>query len=224
MLLPAKTTRRKFYNKWFYKTTLRIPGSSVLRIFNHDELRSTLIADIKPKYFDISEFRKKAWNNKEQIISIIDFLSQYNKSEYFTRLERDTVDFYTNNIDFYNQINLKFSNDIIHRFEPNEITKSELDDSSIMVVKKLPKNRYGYRVYLKPHMFKGDSDSKTKYLEFLERTGDSISISDAVKRWFIQTDWNWDRRYILVDNEKTLLLLKLRNPEIVGRVYRFVVR
>jgi hypothetical protein len=48
-------------------------------------------------------------------------------------------------------------------------------------------------------------------------------MSEAVKTWFIHTDWNWDRRYILVDEESTLLMLKLRNSDFMGKIYEYVI-
>jgi hypothetical protein len=39
----------------------------------------------------------------------------------------------------------------------------------------------------------------------------------------MKTDWNWDRRYVLVEDKNTLMLLRLRNSEVVGSVYEFVL-
>jgi hypothetical protein len=39
----------------------------------------------------------------------------------------------------------------------------------------------------------------------------------------MKTDWNWDRRYVLVEDEGTLLLMKLKNSEVVGTVYNYVI-
>jgi hypothetical protein len=39
----------------------------------------------------------------------------------------------------------------------------------------------------------------------------------------MKTEWNWDRRYVLVEDEGTLLMLKLRNPEVMGSVYNYVL-
>ena len=52
---------------------------------------------------------------------------------------------------------------------------------------------------------------------------DKISLSESVKMWFITTDWNWDRRYVFVDNEQTLLLLKMRNCDAIGKVYEYKI-
>ena len=53
--------------------------------------------------------------------------------------------------------------------------------------------------------------------------GGRILISPIVKDWFIKTEYNWDRRYVLVEDSQTLLLLKLRNSEALGRIYDYVI-
>lgn len=179
--------------------------------------------DIEFPRMEYSSFKQAAWKNKYLIVRIMDFLSQYKKEDYFMRLERDNIDFYTNDVNFYDQISLSFSVEIKHRFEPDEHSLKTLTDEPIIIVKKLPKDRYNYRAYLKPHMFKGDKASKINYLKFLDTQSPAVSISESVRSWFMTTDWNWDRRYILVEDEKTLLMLKLRNSEVLGKVYRFAV-
>jgi len=50
-----------------------------------------------------------------------------------------------------------------------------------------------------------------------------VTCTPAVEKWFLITDWNWDRRYILVEDDQTLLMMKLRNADVVGKIYNFVI-
>jgi hypothetical protein len=68
-----------------------------------------------------------------------------------------------------------------------------------------------------------DSDEKLRYLSWIKGVA-GISISEAVEKWFYDTTWNWDRRYVLVDDDKTLLLLRLKNSNVVGTVYNLVLQ
>ena len=77
-------------------------------------------------------------------------------------------------------------------------------------------------MFLLPHKLRNDKEEKKRYAEWIKNQQGKIKITLAVENWFHKTDWNWDPRYVLVDEESTLLMLKLRNPELVGRVYRFV--
>jgi hypothetical protein len=73
-----------------------------------------------------------------------------------------------------------------------------------------------------PHKIKDRKDKK-EYVNWVSGQNNRILISDAVKEWFITTDWNWDRRYVLIEDSQTLLMLKLRNPEALGRIYDYVI-
>jgi hypothetical protein len=66
-------------------------------------------------------------------------------------------------------------------------------------------------------------EAKQKFLDWLIIQSPKITCTSAVQSWFMKTDWNWDRRYVLVEDEGTLLLMKLKNSEVVGTVYNYVI-
>jgi len=68
-----------------------------------------------------------------------------------------------------------------------------------------------------------EREDKVKFIEWVEKQKPRITCTNAVKEWFIKTDWNWDRRYVLVEDEQTLLMMKLRGPEVVGKIYNYVI-
>ena len=70
---------------------------------------------------------------------------------------------------------------------------------------------------------KGDLDAKQKYIEWIEMQGEKVRLSKRVKEWFIKTDWNWDRRYLLIEDDQTLLMLQMRSGDAIGKVYEYVV-
>lgn len=223
-MLSAKTklSNRKFYNKWLYKTTLEIEGCSIFRLKNIQEIKEFCYSP------DHSEHRfsiwSKAYKNKNHILDICEFLESLDKNLYQTRVERNFIDFYTNEKSFYNNLSNKFQSVLKHRFEPSDATIEAISEStSSIAVKKLPKNRYQYRVYLLPHKLAGDKEAKIRYITWLKSQNERITCTKAIEKWFIETDWNWDRRYVLVEDERTLLMLKLRNAELIGRIYNFVI-
>ena len=221
--LKTKPTNKKFYNKWLYKTSLRIPGCAVLRSSSLLEVKEFCSKETINQG-DHYPYWQKAWHNREQIGSLVDFLSTQDISNYCTRIERNTIDVYTNDKKFYDDISTLCQTAVIQRFEPSEKTLDILnDDKNCIVVDKLPKGRYNFRVYLLPHKMAFDKEEKQKYVNWLKNQSPKITCTDAVEQWFIKTDWNWDRRYVLVEDEATLLMLKLRNSEVVGRVYNFII-
>jgi hypothetical protein len=114
--------------------------------------------------------------------------------------------------------------DLFDRYEPDDEAKELLkDDVKIIISDRYPHNKYHYRVYLLPHKFNKDDTAKSKYIDWLRSQSPRITCTNAVERWIMKTNWNWDRRYVLVEDKNTLMLLRLRNPEVVGSVYEFVL-
>ena len=221
-LQKTKLTNRKFYGKWLYKVSLNLNGCAIFRQKTLEFIKS----------FCSSEFQDdrpytllaKAYSEKENILLLVEFLEGYDSKLWTKRIESSRIDFYTNDVAFYDKLAVDFKDILIHKFEPDPTLIDQLNDSpSTVVVKKLPHNKYQYRAYLLPHKMAGDKEGKKKYIAWLKTQEDRITCTPAVEKWFITTDWNWDRRYILVQDESTLLMLKLRNSEVVGRIYNYVV-
>jgi len=218
----TKPTTRKFYGKWLYKASFDIPGCALFRSKTLDEIEKFCLGT-DPKGHSYSVWQR-AWNNREPINELCSLLKEYEKNTYSLRIETSILDVYTNDKEFYETISLKFQELLRHRFEPSALNIDLLNSNqNYITVDKLPKGRYNYRVYLLPHKMKGDKEGKQKYLDWLKKQGDKATCTPAVEKWFLYTDWNWDRRYILVEDEATLLMLKLRNSEVIGRIYNFVV-
>lgn len=224
-MLPAKKTRQKFYNKYLYKTTLFAPGITIVRTIGKDPVEVE-------KYLNTVDVNSIRWarsttasaiTNKELIVDLLYYLSSLDKDQVHLRMENNCVDLYTNNVETYDFVNNKFEESLIHRFEPDSDVIDTIKNENVMICTKLPKDRYNYRVYLRPHVLANKYDEKERFLKFLYSLGKAVSITPAVTSWFMKTDWNWDRRYILVENEHTLLMLKLRNSDLIGKVTRFVI-
>lgn len=218
----TKTTSRKFYNKWLYKVTLKVPGAAVLRMTESvsDYLARQQTTSLGNRY----TLANKTLANKDYLLEIEGFLQGYDKNLWSKRVEGDLVDFYTNDIDFYHSISNEFISFVAHRFEPASDSIQTLeDDKQIILSNKYPHNKYQYKVYLLPHKMANDKEGKKQYVSWLERQMPKVTCTKSVKKWFVDTDWNWDRRYILVEDDSMLLMLKLRNAEVVGRIYKYVL-
>ena len=217
-----KCTNRKFYGKWLYKITLNLRGCTMLRLHTINAIKDFCNGP-EP---DVDRYRYKLehWRNREEILSLCEFLESYDKALYFTRVEHNSIDLYTNDLDFYNTAAIKFALQLKHCFEPSDESADLLNlNKNCITVKKLPKDRYNYRVYLLPHKMSNDRPAKKRYLDWLKTQVPRVTCTAAVEKWFLTTDWNWDRRYILVEDEQTLLMMKLRNAEVVGRIYNFAI-
>jgi hypothetical protein len=215
----TKITTRRFYNKWLFKATLQIPGVAIFRLFNAKTLATGGWATpTSNPYSTIS----KALANKDGIMTLSAFLDQYDKGSYGKRIESNSIDLYTNDRQFYDQLVKDFDYWLVHNFEPDPTTAGILENSKSIIVKQLPHHKYHYKVFLLPHKITNKQD-KQSFIDWVETQGDRILMSDAVKRWFITTDWNWDRRYVHVQDEQTLLMLKLRGSQLIGQVHDYVI-
>lgn len=222
-MLKPKETNKTFYSKWLYKISLYLPGISILRIKSNNLLFNFL----SPSNFEDKKYpnstHAKARYNRDAILQLVEFLGKYRNDLWFKRLERDTIDIYTNDKEFYTSLSTTFQSLVINLYQPLEKNIDLLADSNKIITKKLPHNRYRYKVYLLPHKLANDKSSKVKYLQWVDSQKEKILITDSVKTWFMTTNWNWDRRYIYVEDPSTLLLLKLRNSETIGRSYEYVI-
>ncbi len=221
-LQPAKLTSRKFYNKWLYKITVNINGGNLMRYNEMSTIAELcLTRDKEDKSWG---WNTKAYQDKDDLYKISLFLSSKDKNLWSKRVERNYIDFYTSDHELFEDFSQLISDRIKHRFAPDTEAKDILGDvTTNIAVKKLPHDRYKHKVFLLPHKMKGDKEGKQKYIDWLKRQMPKVTCTPAIERWFVQTDWNWDRRYILVEDESMLLMLKLRNSEVVGRVYNYVL-
>jgi hypothetical protein len=160
--------------------------------------------------------------HRQELIALSSFLLEWDKELWSKRIEYSAIDIYTNDKTMYTDLFLTFEEMACARSEPNEKDLDLLENTGSIIVKKLPHNRYAYKAFLLPHKIKDRKDKK-EYVDWITGQNNRILISDAVKEWFIKTDWNWDRRYVLIEDSQTLLMLKLRNPEALGRIYDYVI-
>lgn len=195
-------TKRKFYNKWSYKISLQIKHCAKLRTKSLEEIIQN--------------------DTDGSLVKFCNHIITFSKQDYATRIERDVLDFYTNSNDIFNSTFEKFSAIVKRISTPHPGTENLLEDAKSIVCNKLPHGKYRFKVFLQPHKFSSLED-KTRYLGWLATQYPRIDISEKVKAWFMVTNWNWDRRYIWVEDSATLLLLKMRNVEAIGSTYNYVL-
>jgi len=217
-MLKANTTNRRFYNKWLYKVTLNIPG---VAIFRQNSLEKIPLLNFDGQKHTHSTMARASLHRQE-LIALSSFLLRWDNELWSKRIECSSIDIYTNDKTMYDELSLNFEEIVCARSEPNEWDLDLLENTGSIIVKKLPHNRYAYKAFLLPHKIKDRKDKK-EYVDWIVGQNNRILISDAVKEWFITTDWNWDRRYVLIEDSQTLLMLKLRNPEALGRIYDYVI-
>ncbi len=217
-----KLTKRKFYNKWLYKITLFCPGVSLYRLLGYDETINFLT---NPTTYTKSVFSShhRALKNKISFLELSKFLFGLNKQDFAKRIESNTIDLYFNNVDIFDSVSSTFESIIVHRYAPTANNLGILENTDFILAKKLPYNKYRYKIFLLPHKFQGDKESKSNYLSWLDSQQNRILVSESVKIWFQHTDWYWDRRYMYVEDANTLLMLKMRDSQVLGKIYEYII-
>ena len=217
-----KLTKKKFYNKWLYKVTLFCPGVALYRLMDYKDTINFL--NNPTNYIQtIFSSHTKALKNKETLLEVTKLLDSLDLKDFAKRIEVNTLDIYVNDRALFDNISNKFESLIVNRSAPNTANLALLENTNFILTKRLPHNKYRYKVFLLPHRFKGDRTAKKRYIAWLDTQGDRISISDSVKNWFLTTDWYWDRRYMYVEDANTLLLLKMRDSEAMGKIYEYMI-
>lgn len=221
-MIKARRTRRKFYGKWLYKVTVRVSGVSIFRLKSVDDVLIFCAGDPPVDAYSFTT-RERAYEHRKDISLIASTVSTWNSELWTKRIEGDILDLYTNEKAYYDEAATKLSKILVAKYEPIDSILKALDDPTNVIVKKYPHKIYKHKVYLLPHKMVNDPAIRTHYLDWLAQQNPRILITEAVKKWFINTNWNWDRRYVLFEDEKTLLMLKLRNSEVMGKVYNYVL-
>ncbi len=217
-MLKAKVTTRKFYDKWLYKVTLGVPGVAIFRLHKLEDIPNFNFETKKNPYSTYT----KAAINKETIIKLAAFLSKLEPDSWGKRIESGNIDLYTNDKEIYASLIEEFDTSVKVTFEPDVNNLTMLENSGSIVAKKLPHDKYHYKAFLLPHKIL-DKQEILDYISWIENQGDKILMTDTVKKWFVETSYNWDRRYLLVEDSNTLLMLKLRSASALGRIYDYVI-
>ena len=209
--MQVKYTKKKFYNKWDYKINLYVIGAGYIRVFK-ESLRSN---DFSPYFY-----------SRADIPTIKKFLAEldnFQKENYQMRVEHNYIDIYTNDVTIYNTLTEQFKELITYTSIPTGKDIQSEHGFIPILTNKLPHDRYTFKAFLKPHVLKDNKEAKYGYLNFLNLQKPRIKISNSVENWFVHNNVNWDPRYIYVEDKNTLLMLKMKNSPVLGRVYEYIL-
>ena len=218
--MKHRQTKKLFYSKWPYKVTYLIRGISVLRERTLAQLQAYISNPPDRVLRWKGSFHTDIQQNSKIIIDMAYFLDSLKKDSFQIRIEANIIDIYTNNRDILDKLLKFYPEQISNVFEPAPGTENLLGRKNI-IVNKLPDNRFKHKVFLSPHKNINGVD-KALIVKWIKEQS-NLHITDSTAQWFIATSWNWDRRYIMAEDEKALLMLKLRCGDLIGAVYDYQV-
>jgi len=233
VLQKPKITNKKFYNKFIYKVSLKLPGARALRLLSYAQIINFISVPPPHSHYQpvpnrgYMDWRVKVGNtihnNAKTWSKIISLFSGVPKKDLSFRVEGESVDVYTNDVSLYNEVSQQFNDITLQRSQPAAGMEDILLNSTREIfVDKLPYGRYNYRVDLKwpTKLAWNDID---KLCNFFEAQRPRITFTESIKKWFyVNRPYMQTRRYIYVQDEQTLMLLKLRCSDNIGTVCKYV--
>jgi hypothetical protein len=220
-LPKIQPTNRKFYNKWFNKLSFHLPGGRMLSFHSTSDLINFITFPDKVT----GRWQKVSVANmvsaKQDWLKFIFLLNTIPSGGFQKRSESDVINIYTNDENFIKSAKQDLGHRLVEIFEPTEESMKLLDtEEKILIVKKLPYNKFNFRVIIKPHRL--NQLQREQFIQFLDNSP-GIGLQDSVRNFIRTNEMNWDRRYIYVDTEKTLTMLKIACADAVSTIHRYVI-
>lgn len=220
-LPKIQPTKRKFYNKWLNKLSFYLPGGRLLSFYDSSDVLKIVDDPTSAKGYWRDNRAFEMAEARDDWYKFIFLLNTIPNNGFQKRSESDVINIYTNDQNFIKCAKSDLSHRIVELYEPTEESLKLLTtDEKVLLVSKLPYNKFNYRVIIKPHKLK--QDQKEQFITFLENNP-GIGIQDSVKTFIRTNDMNWDRRYVYVDTEQTLTMLKLAFIDAVSTIHRYVL-
>jgi hypothetical protein len=221
--IPVKKTSRKFYRKWLYKVSFNLPGCSIFRDNRYD-LTEDQIEFINHQWFRIDHWRETEQRTRTADLSKMSaLLCRFDRKEWQYRIEYTCFDVYTSNREMYQAlISSELADKISECHEPDVDSIKILDDPNNQIVTDYPHGRYRFKVFLNPTKLSGSVSAREDVANWLLAQNPKIHCTETVADWFETARSGSSLRYVLVDDDATLLLLKLRAGGAVTRIYNYI--
>lgn len=238
VLRPAKRTTRKFYKKWVYKVSIRVTNVAIFRRlgFNVDE--GTIYSYLAGKENTRMPYAEWGWgsfgshsknryltkeDNAHELAKLAGILQQFPDSEWQKRFELACcVDIYTSNYKLYEMLGKHMARYVQDRYEPANGTQDILENPKHIAVDHLPYGKYEYKANLNVRPLVKDPESRENLANWLKEQYPNVSCTDSVATWLRDGNIYASGRYVLVKDEATLLMLKLRAGSTVSSVYKYI--
>lgn len=219
-----KKTKRKFYGEYIYKSQIKLESCYSIRVCNLE----TIVSILDGKRPKIPSYRPAQWRqnlkgNEDTWRKLYSVVKDH--KDYKFRVEGIRLDLYTNNRQLYDNMNRTLADELIVCYEPPVgLAQKMLDSHDTVFVDKLPHDLYQFKVFLTPHKLPRNWEEREPIIEWIKERYPNIWSSESIREHIRHNNQNWDRRYLYVDTENTLLMLRLRSPELVGKVLKHVIK
>lgn len=210
--LRTEHKTKLYYCKFQYKAALTIKNIGRIRdCKNLEQFIKKIEWLISRRYVDTSYLKSIDLDLFEKLINFRVSV----RGKIFVRLDFNKISFYSNDLNVLRNLEKQFPN-IEMKF--SQVIPSS--DDKIMHFRKEPPTKY--RLYLKSGKISMEDKSNLKDLiERYSTTENKILPSKKIKKWLENSSqWIWNSSHIGYNDEKTLTVLALTVPDLIGKAYK----
>lgn len=215
-----------WYNKYLYKSTFIIPGIFVLRNYHNEAEIEAHIEDIQRASWKralFSSFIDAYRQNQNAILAFAKLTDHGRKNkDIFVRIQDPHVSIFTNNLNIHTALEKAFAPQLHSISRPNEkCIPALLDGKNVMVVKKLPHDRYRYKVVI--NNYSVSHSIPKSLLDWGLAQGDAVRFSKKTERYFRSPGLYLDQGFLYVEDESTLTMCNMFLTKCPKRIIKYVL-
>ena len=231
MKLVTQHTKKLLYGKYLYKASLFVPGVSWLRYSKEKNIDSLctcesyeeFIAKNVPAYgtsfWPSSDNglvirNRKIWNSRFLLYKIATMIQDIKvKHDITIRLQDDTIGFYLNSKDVWENICRRFKDNVSELSWPEDTNVFSLTNG-IELVKRYPHNKFKYKINLKSGIV--SNDVKQNFQSWIEQYPE-FKVSDKTLESLKRVYLDGNGKFLYSTNLKNVLLLQMFLGELIGK-------
>lgn len=219
MQIQKLKSSKLFYNKWPYKISCRINGGSKISIWGLDATRRWCNSNAKARL----SYEKEI--NKPDLLAFLEAVTPFVKNENVQiRVESNAFNLFCKDPSVLKEIDSRLQK-WIRRIE-GPTTQEEYDfllenGYKKILVDKLPKDTYQYKIYFKPSY---SLENRYNFLTWSKKYGNKVNISTCTERWF-HGYRNWMQApFMYVIDTQMLSMVGLFASGYVKKIEEFIPR
>jgi len=218
MEIQKLKSSKLFYNKWPYKVSCKIAGGSKISIWGLNATHSWCNSAARV-------YKHEKDINKTDLLTFLEAVTPFIKNENVQiRVESNAFNLFCKDHSILKEIDSKLQKWILQIEGPT--TQEEYDfllenGYKKILVDKLPKDIYQYKIYFKPNY---SLENRFNFLTWSKKYGDKVNISTCTERWF-QGHRNWMQNpFMYVIDTQMLSMIGLFASGYVKKIEEFIPR
>lgn len=216
--MKVHKTSKLFFGKWLYKIETHSPGASLIKHWGFETVKGRCENKKSP-------FHSHGFNNldKEKLIEYLKAVEPYATSDLKTRVEWNTLSFFINDLDLYNELKTVLSKWVVSVSEPasDDDIQSLQAKSSIILCNNLPYGKYKYRIFIKNTM---PMHQRLQFRDWLNNYGEKIHCSRSTIEW-LDGKWMYSQSpFLYIEDQGLLLMATMFLGQNHKRTHEFVPR